>query len=211
MTAREKIIEAIVYADESTALRLVDEMIASGVDPVEILEDYRRGMFAVGVRFESGEMFLSQLLMAAEILKQVTERIKPHLRASPGEKKGRVIIGTVEGDVHDIGKDICVSLLEADGFQVVDLGVDVSPERFVEAIKEHRPDIVGMSSLLSTSLEAVKKTVDAIKEAGLREKVKIIIGGGRIDRNAAEYIQPDVYTDNASQGVKMCRELLQEA
>jgi methylmalonyl-CoA mutase cobalamin-binding domain/chain len=195
--------------DEIAAVRLVDEMLSAGIDPVEILEMCRSGMFAVGERFEKGEMYLSELFMASEIFNQIMERIRPRLDRVHGGAKGKIVIGTVEGDVHDIGKNIFVSLLEAEGFEVKDLGVDVPPQRFIEAIKEHEPDIVGMSSLLSTSLHAMKRTVDAITEAGLRGNVKIIVGGGRIDAQAADYIEPDAYTDNASQGVKQCRELLE--
>jgi len=207
MPSPEKISEAIINMDESAALKLTDELIASGVDAVDVLEACRRGMFAVGERFERGEMYLSELFMATEIFNQIMTRVKPWLK-STGDARGKIVLGTVEGDVHDIGKNIFVSLLEAEGFEVVDLGVDVPPARFVEAIKEHKPDIVGMSSLLSTSLDAVKRTVEAIDEAGLRGKVKVVIGGGRIDAEAADYIKPDAYTDNASLGVKQCRELL---
>lgn len=189
--------------NEQESLRLVDEMLSSGARPLDILEECRRGMFEVGARFERGDMYLSEMIMAAEISKQVTERVRPHLGSSTGANRGKVLIGTVEGDVHDIGKNILVALLEAGGFRVVDLGVDVPPERFVEAIREGRPDVVGMSSLLSTSLEAMKRTVDAIVEAGLRDRVKIVIGGGRLDRYAAEYVKADAYTDNAAQGVKI--------
>jgi len=197
--------------DEAAALRLVDEKLASGADPVDVLEECRSGMSAVGERFERGEMYLSELFMASEIFNQITARVKPLLGKATGGPRGKILIGTVEGDVHDIGKNIFTSLLEAEGFEVVDLGVDVAPGRFVEAIREHKPDVVGMSSLLSTSLDAVKRTVDAIAEAGLRSRVKIIVGGGRIDEQAAEYIAPDAFTDNASLGVKRCRELLGEA
>ena len=199
MPPRESITEAIVNMDEAAALRLVEEKLASGADPVEVLEECRRGMFAVGERFEKGEMYLSELFMASEMFNQITARVKP-LLGKAEQKRGKIVIGTVEGDVHDIGKNIFTSLLEAEGFEVVDLGVDVPPSRFVEAIREHHPEIVGMSSLLSTSLDAVKRTVDAIEEAGLRDKVRIIVGGGRIDEQAAEYIVPDAYTDNASHG-----------
>jgi methylmalonyl-CoA mutase cobalamin-binding domain/chain len=204
------ITDAIVNMDEAAALHLVDEKLASGVNPIDVLEECRRGMSAVGERFERGEMYLSELFMASEIFNQITTRIKPLLSKSTGGPKGKIIIGTVEGDVHDIGKNIFASLLEAEGFDVVDLGVDIAPQRFVEAILEHKPNLVGMSSLLSTSLDAVKRTVDAITEAGLRSDVKIIVGGGRIDEQAADYIAPDAFTDNASQGVKRCRELLGE-
>jgi methanogenic corrinoid protein MtbC1 len=183
-------------------------MLALGVNPVEILEECRKGMLAVGERFERGDFFLSEMIMASEIYKQVTEQIKPYLITSASKTNGKIVIGTVEGDIHDIGKNILISLLEVEGFNIVDLGVDVPPERFVEAIREHNPNIIGMSCLLSTSIETMKSTVDAIVEAGLRDKIRIIIGGGRLERNAAEYIKPDAYTDNAAQGVKMCLKLL---
>jgi methylmalonyl-CoA mutase cobalamin-binding domain/chain len=205
---REKIASAIVNMDEAAALGLVEEMLSEGVDPVEILEDCRGGMFAVGERFERGEMYLSELFMASEIFNQIMALIKPRLGGNGGSK-GKIVIGTVEGDVHDIGKNIFVSLLEAEGFEVIDLGVDVTPQRFVKAIEDYKPNVVGMSSLLSTSIDSVKRTVDAIVEAGLRGTVKIIVGGGRIDSQAADYIKPDAYTDNASSGVKQCRDLLE--
>jgi len=183
-------------------------MLEMGVNPLEILEECRKGMLTVGERFEKGEFFLSEMIMAAEIYKQVTEKIKPYLISSTSKAKGRIVIGTVEGDIHDIGKNIFIALLEVEGFDVVDLGVDVLPERFVEAIRVHNPNITGMSCLLSTSIEAMKVTVDAIVEAGLRNKTRIIIGGGRLEKHAAEYIKPDAYTDNAAQGVKICLELM---
>jgi len=205
--SQENIVDAILYLDESATRQLVKSMLDAGVNPVEIMEDCRKGMLAVGERFERGEFFLSEMIMAAEIFKQVTEQIRPYFSGS-ASARGKVVIGTVEGDIHDIGKNIFTALLEVEGFDVVDIGVDAPPERFIEAIREHSPDIVGMSCLLSTSIEAMKDTVDAISEEGLRQKTKIIVGGGRLERHAAEYIKPDAYTDNAAQGVKMCIELL---
>ena len=207
MSSSEKISEVILDLDEPAALQLVEEMIASNVDPVEILEECRKGMLTVGERFERGEMFLSEMIMASEIFKQVAERIKPSLKRSDSGTSGRVVLGTVEGDVHDIGKNIFAALLEADGFEVVDIGVDIPSKMFIEAIRNYKPDIVGMSCLLSTSLEAMRETVESITSAGLRGEVKIIIGGGRVDKQAAEYIKPDAYSDNAVQGVKLCLEL----
>jgi len=207
MPSGEGIVDAIVDLDEKRALSLADEMIKRGLDPLQILEECRGGMSTVGEKFEKGELFLSGMIMAAEIFNQVLEMIRPTLTRTV-ESKGKVLIGTVEGDVHDIGKSIMVALLVADGFNVVDLGVDVAADRFVENIRQHHPDIVGMSSLLTVALESTKKTVDAIREAGLRDEVKIIIGGGRIDREAADYIQPDAWTDNAAQGIDLCRKLM---
>ena len=200
--------DAIVNLDEPTALELAENLIREGVAPIEILEKCRKGMSIVGEHFEAGDFFLSEMIMAAEIFNQVMDQIRPELMKTVTESKGKIVIGTVEGDVHDIGKNIVIALLEAEGYTVIDLGVDVPPIKFVEAIKEHQPDIVGMSSLLTVALEATKKTVDAITEAGLRDKVKIIIGGGRIDPHATEYIQPDAATDNAAQGVKLCMKLM---
>lgn len=208
MLSREKIVDSFINLNESSIYPLVKSMLEKGVNPVEILEECRKGMLAVGERFERGDFFLSEMIMASEIYKQVTEQIRPYLRGSASQAKGKVVLGTVEGDIHDIGKNIFIALLEVEGFTVVDLGVDVPPERFVNAIKEQNPDITGMSCLLSTSIEAMKSTVDAIVEAGLRDKTRIIIGGGRLERHAAEYIKPDAYTDNAAEGVKLCLELV---
>lgn len=208
MSSEKNIVDAIVNLDEATALELVKKLIKSGEDPVQILEECRKGMSVVGEKFEIGEFFLSEMIMAAEIFNQIMEQIRPLMKKASSEKAGRIVIGTVEGDVHDIGKNIIVALLEAEGFEVIDLGVDVPPDKFVEAIKEYKPDIVGMSSLLTVALESTKRTVEAIEEAGLRDKVKIIIGGGRIDPHAAEYIKPDAFTDNAAYGLKLCKKLM---
>ncbi len=208
MSSRDSLVEAIINLDEPDALKKAGEQLDAGVDPVEILEKCREGMSIVGERFETGEFFLSEMIMAAEIFTQIMDSIRLQLRRSVTENVGRIVIGTVEGDVHDIGKNIVIALLEAEGFEVVDLGVDVPPQRFVEAIREHEPDIVGMSSLLTVAIESTKRTVDAIAEAGLRDRVKIIVGGGRMDGHAMEYIRPDAATDNAAQGVRLCKQLL---
>ena len=208
MSSQNGIVDAIIELDETEALRLAENMMKSGIDPVQILEKCREGMSIVGEKFESGDFFLSEMIMAAEIFNQIMGQIKPQLKKNISTSKGKIVIGTVEGDVHDIGKNIVIALLEAEGFDVVDLGVDVPAAKFVEAIKEHEPDIVGMSSLLTVALEATKETVDAITEAGLRDKVKIIVGGGRIDIHAAEYIKPDASTDNAAYGVRLCKQLM---
>lgn len=209
MSSKQIIVDAILDLDEATALSVAEELLESGNDPVQILEMCREGMSKVGEKFEAGEFFLSEMIMAAEIFNQVMEMIRPQLMKSVTEKKGKIVIGTVEGDVHDIGKNIIIALLEAEGFEVIDLGVDVPSDRFVSAIKEYKPDIVGMSSLLTVALESTKETVKAIEAAGLRDKVKIIVGGGRIDPQAAEYIKPDAYTDNAALGVRLCKQLME--
>lgn len=211
MSSRESLVRAIVDLDEQAALKRVEEELNAGVDPVEILERCREGMSIVGERFEKGEFFLSEMIMAAEIFTQIMDSIRPRLRRSVTGNLGKIVIGTVDGDVHDIGKNIAIVLLEAEGFEVVDLGVDVPPHKFVEAIIEHEPDIVGLSSLLTVAIESTKQTIDAITEAGLRDKVRIIVGGGRMDEHAREYVKPDAATDNAAQGVRLCKQLLRGA
>ena len=208
MTGPDGIVEAIVNLDEGTAMQLTAEMLEKGVSPVEILERCREGMSIIGERFQRGESFLSEMIMAAEIFNGVMDAIRPRLKKGATGNLGRIVIGTVQGDVHDIGKNIVIALLEVEGFEVIDLGVDVPPGRFVEAIREHGPDIVGMSSLLTVAIESTKRTIDAIAEAGLRDEVKIIVGGGRIDEYARDYFNPDASTDNAATGVKLCKELL---
>jgi methylmalonyl-CoA mutase cobalamin-binding domain/chain len=208
MPSNEKIINAIVELDELTTLKLTKDLLNSGIDPIQILEICRTGMSIVGKKFEVGDFFLSEMIMASEIFNQVMELIRPQLMKLDTRKLGKIVIGTVEGDVHDIGKNIVIALLEAEGFEVIDLGVDVPPERFISAIEEHSPNIVGMSSLLTVALEATRRTVDAIEAAGLRDTVKIIVGGGRIDPHAADYIKPDAFTDNAAYGVSLCKQLL---
>jgi methylmalonyl-CoA mutase cobalamin-binding domain/chain len=211
MSSRESLVAAIVDLDEQAALERVGEELDAGVDPVEILERCRQGMSIVGERFEKGEFFLSEMIMAAEIFTQIADSVRPQLKRSVTGNLGKIVIGTVEGDVHDIGKNIAIALLEAEGFEVVDLGVDVPPHRFVEAIKEHEPDIVGMSSLLTVAIESTKQTIDAITEAGLRDRVRIIVGGGRMDEHARDYVKPDAATDNAAKGVRLCKQLLRGA
>ncbi|UCD45303.1 MAG: cobalamin-dependent protein [Candidatus Bathyarchaeota archaeon] len=211
MSSVESLVEAIVDLDEQAALGRVGEALEAGVDPVEILERCRQGMSIVGERFEKGEFFLSEMIMAAEIFTQIADSVRPQLKRSVTGNVGKIVIGTVEGDVHDIGKNIAIALLEAEGFEVVDLGVDVPPNKFVEAIKEHEPDIVGMSSLLTVAIESTKQTVDAITEAGLRDRVRIIVGGGRMDEHARDYVKPDAATDNAATGVRLCKQLLRGA
>ena len=208
MSVPEGIVEAIVNLDEGAALQLTAEMLEKGVGPVEILENCREGMSIIGERFQRGDSFLSEMIMAAEIFNGVMDAIRPRLKKGATGNLGKIVIGTVQGDVHDIGKNIVIALLEAEGFEVIDLGVDVPPGRFVKAIREHGPDIVGMSSLLTIAIESTKRTIDAITEAGLRDEVRIIVGGGRIDEYAKDYFKPDASTDNAATGVRLCKELL---
>ncbi len=205
---REEFVNALADLDEAKTIELTKRRVEAGEDPFAILEDVRKATDIIGKRFEEGRYFVSDLIMAGEILKQIMDIVKPLIGEKDGEKKGKVVIGTVEGDVHDIGKNIVIALLEAEGFEVVDLGVDQPPEAFVNAIKEHNPDVVGLSGLLTEAIESMKKTVEAIKEAGLRDRVKIIIGGGRTDEEAKEYVGADDWADDAAVGVRKIKALM---
>lgn len=204
----EEFIEALVSLDEGRTLEVVKKRLESGEDPLVILEDVRKANEEIGKRHERHEYFIAELVMAGEILKGVSELLKPKLAGTSRKTLGKVVIGTVQGDIHDIGKNIAITMLEAAGFEVVDLGIDVPPEKFVEAVKQHNPDIVGMSGLLTPIIESMKKTVDALKEVGLRQKVKVVIGSNRIDESTKEYIGADAWTNDAATGVRICKQIV---
>ncbi len=191
---------------EEEALALVKEKIAQGADPNQILDDARSAMEVVGKRFESCEYFIPDLMMAGEILKEISELVKPlMLKEKGGQKSGKVIIGTVAGDIHDIGKDIVTFMLDVSGFDVLDLGIDVPVETFVAKIKEFQPQVVGLSGFLTLAFDSMKQTVEAIDKAGLRDKVKIMIGGGQIDDEVRKYVKADAYGKDAVAGVQLAK------
>lgn len=200
------LITALADLKEEEALKIVEEKLNAGEDPFKILEDIRLGMEIVGNRFAKNEYFISDLLYAGEILRVVTEKVKPKLtKAKEAELLGKVIIGSVAGDIHDIGKNIVVFMLEVNGFQVHDLGVDIPPEKFVEKIKETGATIVGLSGFLALAFDAMKETVQAIKDAGLRDKVKVMIGGGQISEDVRKYTGADAYGKDAMAGVSLAK------
>ena len=205
MSSSEEFVNAILGLEEEKALKIARERLEAGEDPLKILDDLKVAAEKVGEKYEKGEFFVADLVMAGEIMKEVSELVRPKLKelGKAREPIGKLVIGTVEGDIHDIGKNIAVTMAEASGFEVIDLGVDVPPQKFVEAIKQHNPEVVGMSGLLTLAIESMKKTVDAIKEAGLRDKVKIIIGGGRVDEYAKEYLGADAWTNDAAKGIRI--------
>ncbi|MCX7856609.1 MAG: cobalamin-dependent protein [Deltaproteobacteria bacterium] len=191
---------------EEEVLEMTKAEIEKGTDPFVILDSARAAMEIVGKRFESGEYFLPDLIMAGEILRGVSEIVKPHIKYESGkEKMGKVVIATVEGDIHDIGKDIVVFMLDVNGYEVYDLGVDVPASVIVDKIKEVKPQVVGLSGFLTLAFDAMKKTVEEIKKAGLRDSVKIMIGGGQIDEKVREYVGADAYGKDAVAAVNLCR------
>ncbi len=169
------LVNAIADMREDEALALATEMVEGGADPTGILEDAREAMDIVGQRFEDGEYYLPELMMAGEILNAITDIVKPVLAQAPDvARRGKVLIGTVAGDIHDIGKNIVTFMLDVNGFEVLDLGIDVAPEKFVAGIREFQPQVVGLSGFLTLAFDAMKETVEAIEAAGLRDSVKIV-------------------------------------
>ena len=198
--------KAMADLKEDEALAIVGERLKAGADPLGILEDARRAMETVGKRFSSSEYFIPDLVYSGEILKKVNEMVKPKLTTQGGVKKGsKVVIGTVAGDIHDIGKDIVVFMLDVSGFEVLDLGVDVPAKKFVDKIKESGAPIVGLSGFLTLAYDAMKQTVEAIQAAGLRDKTKIMIGGGQITDEVMKYTGADAYGKDAAVDVALAK------
>jgi methylmalonyl-CoA mutase cobalamin-binding domain/chain len=206
----ESLIHALVEMQETEALKEARRLLGEGVDPMRMLGSCSKAMEIVGKRFESEEYFLPHLMMAGEMLKQITEMIKPLIKEDkPHAGRGRVLMGTVEGDIHDIGKNMVVFILQASGFEVLDIGIDQAPEKFVEAIPNFQPQVVGMSGLLTLSFDSMKGTVRAIEEAGLREKVRIMIGGGQVTDKVKGYTGADAFGADAMAGVRLCRQWIE--
>ncbi len=203
----ENLVTTLADLKEEEALRIVENRLETSEDPIKILDDARSGMEIVGKRFADGEYFIPDLVYSGEILKEVTDLVKPKLKGvSEVKRLGKVIIGTVAGDIHDIGKDIVVFMLDVNGFEVYDLGVDVPAEKFIAKIKESGASIVGLSGFLTLSYDSMKATIESIKKAGLRDKVKIMIGGGQINEDIRKYTSADAYGKDAMAGVNISKE-----
>jgi 5-methyltetrahydrofolate--homocysteine methyltransferase len=202
----KKLVKAIADMREEEALKLVQEMVAAGSEPTAILDAAREAMVVVGQRYEEGAYFLPELILAGEILSQISDIVMPELaQAQALERHGKVLIGTVQGDIHDIGKNIVSFMLDVKGFEVLDLGVDVPAQRFVEAIGDFQPQVVALSGFLTLAFDVMKETVEAITAAGLRDEVKIMIGGGQITEEVTAYIGADGYGRDAMAGVSMAQ------
>ena len=205
----ERLVDHIVSLSRDDALALAARQLEAGADPLALLAECRQGMTRVGDLFQEGEYFLAELLLSADLFKEVVAVLAPHLaRLRNAEPLGKVVLATMQGDIHDLGKNILVTLLEANSFEVHDLGVDVAPERLVETVLEIEPDIVGLSSLLTTSFHSSRRAAELLREAGLRDDLKLIVGGGVTTPGFKEYVGADFQTLDVSEGVAYCVEAL---
>jgi 5-methyltetrahydrofolate--homocysteine methyltransferase len=205
----KKMYDAILTGNFKAAKEITQQALAAGVDPqVLVQEQMIPAMDEVGRRYEANEYFVPELLISARAMKASLELIRPLLTARGAEPAGRVVIGTVKGDLHDIGKNLVAAMLEGAGFEVTDLGVDVSPEKFITALNEHRAGVVAMSALLTTTMNSMKTTVEALKAAGVRDKVKIMIGGAPVTQKYSDEIGADGYSSNANAAVALARKLV---
>jgi 5-methyltetrahydrofolate--homocysteine methyltransferase len=201
------LVNTLADLEEDEALKIVTEMLNAGEDPQQVLADARQGMETVGQRFAEGEYFIPDLIYSGEILRRITELVKPRLTGDVGTKRlGKVVLGTVAGDIHDIGLNIVDFMLDTNGFEVLNLGVDVPVDAFVEKIRESGATILGLSGFLTLAFDAMKETVAAIEAAGLRDRVKIMIGGGQIDDAIRRYTGADAYGKDAMAGVLLAKQ-----
>ena len=203
------LLDAILKGDAKTAKTTTEQAIAAGVEPLKLVQEYMMpAMAEVGRRFECNEYFVPELLLAARAMKAALELIRPLLVASGAKPMARVALGTVKGDLHDIGKNLVMAMLEGGGFEVIDLGVNVTPEQFVAAVKGKGANIVAMSALLTTTMPAMKTTVDALQQAGVRQQVKVLIGGAPITQKYADEIGADGYSESAAGAVNAAKKAL---
>lgn len=198
--------EAVLTGDAKTARALTEQALQEGVDPLELVSQFMvPAMDEVGRRFECNEYFVPELLLSARAMKAALELVRPLLISRGAEPVGRVVIGTVKGDLHDIGKNLVAALLEGGGFEVIDLGVNVTPEKFIATVREKNAQIIAMSALLTTTMPAMKTTIDALKDAGVRDKVKVLIGGAPITQKYAEEIGADGFSETAVGAVALAK------
>ncbi len=202
----EDLVKALADLEEKKALQIVKDRLDAGEDPARMLDDCRKAMEIVGKKFSAGDYFIPDLVYAGEILSQINEIVKPKLKGKSEVKRlGKVVLGTVAGDIHDIGLNIVDFMLDMNGFEVHNLGIDQPPKNFVDKIKETGASIVGLSGFLTLAFDSMKETVEAIKAAGLRDKVKIMIGGGQIDEQVKEYTSADAYGQDAMAAVTLAK------
>jgi 5-methyltetrahydrofolate--homocysteine methyltransferase len=209
MSAMDALVEAVVEMQEDKALELTQQYLDEGLDPLEIFGAYRKALEEIGKRFEQQIYFIPELIMSGELMKNAAEMIKPHMDQDKQEdsaKLGKVLIATVAGDIHDIGKNIVTMLLDINGFEVLDLGVDVPTQKIVEEAKAFKPDVVGLSGLLTLAFAPMKEVVQELDAAGIRQDVKVIIGGGQLDEQISRDVGADAWVNDAVKGVGICKE-----
>jgi 5-methyltetrahydrofolate--homocysteine methyltransferase len=201
--------QAVIAGQEARVKELTQAAINSGADPLAIInEGLIAGMNVVGASFKSGQMFVPEVLMSARTMSAGMELVKPLLGGQEVPSAGKVVIGTVKGDLHDLGKNLVAMMLESGGFNVVNLGIDLAPEKFVQAVKDYQPQVVGLSALLTTTMLVMKDVIELLKEEGLRDKVKVVIGGAPISYDFASEIGADGFAPDAASAVELCRKLL---
>lgn len=210
---RESLVRNVELLEEEDVINLAGQLLDEGMSQLDLLECINEGMNRVGKLYEAKDYYIADLIMAGLIFKQVLElrQMTDHFEGTQHKKIGRILLGTVKGDIHDIGKDIFRGMLEANGFEVIDLGVDVSKETFLKKFEEARPDIIGLSGVLTNTIDAMKEVVEAFAEAGFTDKVKIIVGGNHLTADACQYIAADGFSNDASTGVRICRAWLNAA
>ncbi|MBN1566649.1 MAG: corrinoid protein [Acidobacteria bacterium] len=212
MADLSKLYDAILNGDEKLALQLTNEALKESADPAELInQGMIPAMDEVGRLFEAQEFYIPEMLMAGRAMKAALEPIRPLLAARGAKPAGRIVLGTVKGDLHDIGKNLVGSMLEGAGFEVIDIGIDVSPEKFVEAAGSDKPDILALSALLTVTMPEMKKVIEALNQAGIRDQVKVLVGGAPVTQAFADQIGADGYGANASSAVTAARSLLKQS
>jgi corrinoid protein of di/trimethylamine methyltransferase len=209
MSDLDKMHDALLVGDAKTVVAITEAAIAEGIDPQEVLNKHMiPALNEAGAKFEANELFVPELLLIARAMKGALAIIRPLLVKSGAEPMGRVVIGTVKGDLHDIGKNLVASMLEGGGFDVIDLGVDVAPEKFIAAIKDKKANLIALSALLTTTMPFIKNVIEGLKDAGVRDQVKVIVGGAPVTQDFADEIGADGYSDNANGAVTVARKLV---
>ncbi|HWR45865.1 corrinoid protein [Sporomusa sp.] len=209
MATLNELAQSVITGNVDQVKEQVKSLISSGTDPVEIVnQGLIAGMNVVGARFKAGDMYVPEVLMSARSMSSGLELVKPLIAEKDIQSRGKVVIGTVKADLHDIGKNLVSMMMQSGGLEVIDIGIDVSPEKFIEAVREHNPDIVGMSALLTTTMPAMKDTIELLEEEGLRDKVKVIIGGAPVSQEFATAIGADGYAPDAATATDLCKELI---
>ena len=208
MSEYQKIYDAIIEGDEEIALQEAEALLAQNIPPIDIInKGLISAMDEIGRLYKEEEIFIPEMMMAAQAVTEVIDMLKPHMPSGSGSR-GTIVIGTVQGDIHDIGKNLVASMLEGCGFEVINIGIDVTCDKFVEAVKENHADILCMSALLTTTMTYMKEVIQALEEAGIRNQVKVMIGGALVSQGFADEIGADGYSDNANTAVAVAKELI---